>query len=97
MLLENLVLFLSQLARLVQVHDTANLADIVHESRVSDGLDEVIGQAQPTRQSDRIRCDALRVPGGVPIHRIDGLCQPLNRLLESRLEILVEQRVVKIE
>jgi hypothetical protein len=45
-------------------------------------------------EHDGVGRDAVRVARGVAVHLVDGLREPLDRLLERGLEVLVEPRVL---
>ena len=92
--LEDLVLVLRELARLVQVHHAADLADVVHQRALPHDLDDVGREPEPHGEVRRVDGDALGVAGGVAVHLVDGPRQALDGLLERGAQILVEARVL---
>ncbi len=93
-LLEDLVLLLGELAGLVEVHDAADLADVVHERGLADDLDRLVVHPQLDGQDLRVGGDPLGVTGRVAVHLVDGARETADGLVEGGLQILVELRVL---
>ena len=93
-LLEDLVLFLCQLAGLVQVHDAADLADVVHQRRLANDLDVCVAQPELDREDLCVGGHPRRMPGRVAVHLVDRAREAPNGLLEGRLKVFVESRVL---
>ena len=93
-LLEDLVLFLCQLAGLVEVHDATDLPDVVHQRRLANDFDVAITQPELDGEDLRVGRDPRGMPRRVAVHLVDRTREASNGLLERRLKVFVEARIL---